>query len=835
MTATPIRRQYLRIKRQHPDALVFFRLGDFYETFDDDARVVAQELEIVLTSRPMGGSERVPLAGVPYHSLETHLARLVSRGYKVAICEQVGDPTGRGPMEREVVRVVTPGTVLEPTMLEGKANNYLAALAPDGDRAGLARIDISTSDFATTQLSLQDALMELERLRPAEVLVAAAGTNEALPLQRLGATITPVSPDWCDPEAAHRALLEHFGVATLEGYGCEHLPLATAAAGAVLRYLQETQKGALRSVVGLATYSCADYMALDAPTRRNLELFQAGRAGTAQGSLLSVLDQTRTPMGGRLLRGWVSQPLVQLAPLEARLDGVEALVRATVARRQVAALLGRVGDLERLVNRVRANLAGPRELLALRRSLEVVPELQAEVAALSTTEGPHPPVDLPAGAVAVCRELAALVERAIEDDPPASLSDGGVIRPGFATELDAVRRAAQDARDYLAGLERGERERTGIKSLKVGYNRVFGYYIEVSNAYRRQVPADYQRKQTLVDAERYFTPELKEYETVILNAQERGGEMEGLIYRQVCGQIAEAAEAVMAVAAALAQIDVLAALAEVAVRNGYVRPALNEGDALRIVGGRHPVVELALEPGAFVPNDVSLSGGEEQILVLTGPNMSGKSTYLRQVALIVLMAQIGSFVPADHATIGLVDRIFTRVGAQDDLATGQSTFMVEMVETANILHHATPRSLIILDEIGRGTSTYDGMAIARAVVEYLHNHPRLGAKTLFATHYHELTELAQLLPRVKNYHFAVAEEEGRAIFLRRLVPGGADKSYGIHVAQLAGLPRPVIGRAQEILAQLGTLAPATGHTRLVRRRSSQAEALRQALRVRSPH
>ena len=582
---------------------------------------------------------------------------------------------------------------------------------------------------------------------------------------------------------------------SLEGYGCAGLPLAIRSAGAIVHYLGETQKPALKQLTGLSTYSTESFMTLDPQTRRNLELFQTFRQDK-EGSLLSVIDLTRTPMGARLLRRWVGQPLLDVAQLNRRLDAVEWFHADTRRRTKVVTILAKIVDLERIINRVRSGIATPREVVALRRSLEASSELRDVIQKEQAGD-----VDWLSQNIDLCRETVDLISKAIADEPPQNLGDG-VIKAGFSPELDSIRVASKDAKSYLANLERVERERTGIKSLKVGYNRVFGYYIEISNANVTQVPDDYIRKQTLANAERYYTPQLKEYESIILNAQERLVELEGTIYRQVLGQVGAAAERILETASAIAQIDVSSSLGEVAVRSGYVRPELSEGNVISISNGRHPVVERMLDGEPFIPNDTYLSNDEVQMVILTGPNMAGKSTYLRQVALIVLMAQIGSFVPADSAKIGIVDRIFTRVGAQDDLATGRSTFMVEMEETANILNHATPRSLLILDEIGRGTSTYDGISIAQAVAEYIHNHPKMGAKTIFATHYHELVELANFLPRVKNFNVAVAEEKGRVIFLRRILPGGADKSYGIHVAQLAGLPRAVVHRAEEVLSSL---------------------------------
>jgi len=791
--STPIRQQYLRIKRRYPQAIVFFRLGDFYETFDDDARLTSRELEIVLTSREMGKGHRVPMAGIPYHALDNYLARLINKGYKVAICEQVTKPgETRGLVEREVIRLVTPGTVVEPGLLDSKTNNYLTSLVLGDDEVGIAYVDITTSEFATTQLSSQRANVELERLKPSEIITAQSSELSGLGLTT---SVTRLDDYLFELEVAQQTMLDHFGVSTPDGFGCGHLPLAIRAAGAIIHYIQETQKGVLGQLTRLSTYSTESFMALDVNTQRNLELFYCSRSGTTGGSLLSIIDLTKTAIGGRLLKRWLGQPLLDITELVKRQDAISWFYDNSMARNQTISLLGEVADLERLINRVRSNIASPRELATLRRSLEVIPRLNR----LLTDDSP---INWLKDKLKPCRDVVELISEAIEAQPPASLDEGNVIKSGLSEELDSLRLASKNAKQYLANLERQERERSGIKSLKVGFNKVFGYYIEVSKSNLPQVPQDYIRKQTLVGGERFFTPELKEYESLILNAQERITELEANIFHRVCRQVATASERILAVADALANIDVFSSLAEVAVRYSYVRPELTTGNEIVISQGRHSVVERSLVEGSFVPNDTYLSNDDAQLIVLTGPNMSGKSTYLRQVALIVLLAQVGSFVPATSATIGAVDRIFTRIGAREDLAAGQSTFMVEMVETANILNNATPRSLIILDEIGRGTSTYDGLSIARAVAEYIHNYPRLGAKTLFATHYHEMVELATFLPRVKNFNVAVAEEGGEVTFLYKIVPGGVDKSYGIHVAKLAGLPKSVVHRAQAVLLEL---------------------------------
>ena len=794
-----IRQQFLKIKQRYPEAILLFRLGDFYEAFDDDAATVSRELEIALTGREMGKGQRYRMAGIPHHALDSYLARLIQKGYKVAICEQLADPKEvKGIVPRDVVRVVTPGTVLEPGILDGKSNNYLAALAPDGDMAGLAYVDVSTGEFAATQLPLSQVPSELARLGPAEVLLSKDASLDP------SYAVTRLDSDCFSADVARERLQRHLGVTTLDGFGLSASPLAAAACGAILRYLEDTQKGILALVQGLRTYSTSAHMVLDAATVRNLELFQAGRLGGSAGSLLSLLDLTKTPMGGRLLRKWLGQPLLDVAEIARRQDMVAWFHADSARRARAQATLAKIGDLERLVTRARSGLAIPREVAALRFGLEAVPAL----------------VDLASGVSSILEikprpEVAELIARALVDDP-TPLGEGGVMRPGFSPEMDRLRTLTTDVRGFLASLEKRERERTGIKSLKVAYNKVFGYYIEVSGANLKSVPQDYIRKQTIAGGERFFTPELKEFEASLLSAQEQMVALETSLFKQVCRQAGEAAPQVLETAAAVATMDVAVTLAEVAARNGYVRPQVDDGPAIDIKGGRHPTVEHALKDAGFVANDTYLCNKDSQLIILTGPNMAGKSTYLRQVALIVLMAQVGSFVPADQARIGVVDRIFTRVGLQDDLVTGQSTFMVEMVETANILNNATPRSLIILDEIGRGTSTYDGLSIARAVAEYIHNHPNLGSKTLFATHYHELVDLAQVLPRCRNYNVAVAEEGGKVAFLHKIVPGGADRSYGIHVAQLAGLPRSVLHRAEEVLGGLeaeGRRLPTRGRRR----------------------
>ncbi|MBK7219354.1 MAG: DNA mismatch repair protein MutS [Candidatus Promineofilum sp.] len=805
-TVTPSRQQYLDVKAQHPDAIVFFRLGDFYETFDGDASLVARELDLVLTSRPQGKGQRTPMAGVPYHAAENYIARLIAKGYKVALCEQMSTELINGLMPREVIRVFTAGTVVEPGMLEAGRNNYLAAVVFEDGRAGLAYADITTGEFATTQLGGRNELLEeLARLSPVELLVVegAEFTHPAIK------TVSPL-PAWrFEFSNARQTLLRHFGVSTLDAFGCEQKPLATRAAGAVLHYLQETQRGSVAQMQRLTTYSTQGFMALSEATRRNLELTDA-LTGAREGTLLYVLNKTITPMGARLLRQRLTRPLLRVAPLNERLDQVEALVNDALLRAELRAALKGLPDLERLTNRVLGGRATPRDVGQVAAGLAAVGRLKTRLAGVAVLADAERRLD-------PCADLAETIGRALPDEPPANLMKSGFIRPGFSAELDGVVNTSAHAREWVASLEPRERERSGIPSLKVGFNKVFGYYIEVTHANTRLVPSDYIRKQTLTNAERYITPELKEYETLILNAEERILQIERRLFSELCQFVGGSGGRLLATAAALAELDVAAALAEVAALNGYVRPVLTDDIALHIENGRHPVVEGALAEGLgagmrrgerFVPNDTHFDDAN-LIQIITGPNMSGKSTYLRQVALITLMAQIGSFVPATAAHIGLVDRIFTRIGAHDELHAGRSTFMVEMVEAAEILNHATHRSLLVLDEIGRGTSTYDGLSLAWAIVEFLHNHPRLKPRTLFATHYHELTGLADLLPDVANFNVAVSEEGGEVTFLHHIVPGGADRSYGIHVAQLAGLPRDVILRANDILRDLERRAPTT--------------------------
>jgi DNA mismatch repair protein MutS len=795
---TPIRQQYLDIKRAHPDEIVFFRLGDFYETFDKDAEIASRELDIILTSRSVSKGARIPMAGIPYHAVESYLARLIDKGYHIAICEQVGDQPIKGLFQRRVVRIVTPGTIMEDSLLPGDTNNYLTSIVIQEKQTasaasvpvGLAHADITTGEFAVTELYPESLRAELVRLRPREIILSSDLKFDPVNLGHL----SPM-PAWrFEVGRCEETLLQHFKTLTLDGFGLKGHRSAVQAAGVIIQYIQETQPEALSLLNNLRYYNLNEFMSLDAATRRNLEI-EATLSGEKEGSLLGVLDCTHTPMGKRLIHQWINQPLVNLEMITKRQEAVHFLYKDGVLRAEVRASLKSLTDLERLANRILAGGALPRDLLALRENLSQIPSILELFKSHESNDNNL------VNSLDPCIDELKLLENSISEDPPATLQSTGYIRPGYSEELDSIIKASTGARDWIANLESVERKRTGIRTLKVGYNKVFGYFLEISRGASSNAPDNYIRKQTLVNAERYITPELKEYETIVLNAEERIREVELRLFKEICTTLGKSIHRLLKSARSLAELDVLASLAEVAALNKYTKPTLHEGNQLDIREGRHPVVEQTIRGSRFIPNDLILETGEI-IRVITGPNMSGKSTYLRQAALIVLLAQIGSFVPAESANIGLVDRIFTRIGAQDEIHAGQSTFMVEMIEAASILHNATQRSLLILDEIGRGTSTYDGVSIAWAVVEYIHNHPRLRAKTLFATHYHELTQLAELLPGVRNYNVSVAESGDEIVFLHKIISGGADKSYGIHVAQLAGLPAPVVSRAREILYEL---------------------------------
>jgi DNA mismatch repair protein MutS len=798
---TPMLRQYVQLKEERPDVILLMRVGDFYEAYGEDAETIARELEITLTGREVQGlAERYPMAGVPFHALDRYLARLVKKGFKVAVCDQVEDPKfAKGLVKRKVTRVVTPGTLVEDALLDAKSNNYLVAALGGEPVAGVGVVDVSTGEFLVTEIpadaGLAKVVEEVARLCPAECLVP-EGMDELADAIRdaCPATITRVGKRDL-PRSAREALLGHFGTSPLRGFGCDDYTAGLDAAAMLLAYLQSTHMGAVAHIRTLATYSTEDAMVLDAPARRNLEL-TAGLADGAKGkSLLTVLDATQTAMGGRLLKKWLDAPLLSVERIHQRLDAVEAFHDSPLERGDVRDTLRGVSDIERLMARVSTGTANARDLVALRVSLEKVPEVAARAAQIESE-----------GVRALCAELDGLPEltgllaRAVTDEPPISLREGGLIRDGFDAELDELREISRGGKSWIATMETQEREKTGIKSLKVGYNSVFGYYIEVSRPNLPSVPASYIRKQTTATGERFITPELKEMEAKVLGAEEKITAREYDLFCQVRDAVSERfAGAVLRVAQSVARLDVVAALAEVAQNNRYVRPVVDDGAVVEIKGGRHPVVEKLAGSSVFIPNDTLLDNGPNQLHVITGPNSSGKSTVLRQVALITLLAQVGSFVPADFARIGLVDRIFTRVGAHDDLAAGQSTFMVEMTETADILNNATERSLVILDEIGRGTSTYDGVSIAWAVAEYL---AQRGCKTLFATHYHLLNDLEKSLASVRNFRIAVKETGDRIVFLRKIVAGGTDKSYGVQVARMAGLPPEVIGRAQEVLREL---------------------------------
>ncbi len=792
--STPLRRQYLEIKRRYPGMILLFQIGDFYETFDEDAQALARELGVALTRKWFGKGNVHPLAGIPVRSLESHLAKLISRGHKVAICDQV-TPPGKGLVEREVTRIITPGTVIEPGLLEGRTNNYLASFVAGERAAGLAYVDVSTGEFAATELEREQALAELERLAPAELIVARGAAAPAVEAPSL----TRIADEQTQFAVARRALLEHFEAQSLAAYGIAEQPLAVQAAGAIVAYLRDTQPDALQNLTRLQSYGADHFMRLDPQTMRNLEIFQGWdfTGGVPTGSLTATIDLTQTPMGGRLLRKWLRHPLLDLHELRARQDAVEWFVRREAVREKLREAMTPVLDIERLLGRIRRRLAVPAEIVALAHSLRNIPQLRAALAGKGN-DRTKVPAEFSAPLEA-CDDLVDFASRAVTERPPSDFERGGIIRAGFSAELDELRAALSGGKDFLAKFETRERERTGIRSLKVGYNKVFGYYIEITKPNLCLAPGDYIRKQTLTNAERFFTLELKEHESLIANAKERILELEVSLYRQVCDEISRHHERISKVAAGIARLDLFSSLAEAAARFGYTRPELDEGDELVIVKGRHPMIEQRLEARQFVANDTKLASRGTQIMLLTAPNMAGKSVYLRQVALIVLLAQIGSFVPAESARIGITDRIFTRVGLTDYTLQGHSSFMVEMIETAAILNHATPRSLVLLDEVGRGTSTADGLSIARSVIEYLHNHPQVCAKTLFATHYHELTDAADYLPRVKNFHLAVKETKGRVQYLHRVEPGRAEKSFGIHVAMIAGMPKPVIHRAQALL------------------------------------
>ncbi|MGA2074049.1 MAG: DNA mismatch repair protein MutS [Terriglobia bacterium] len=802
--STPLMRQYSAIKERHPNALLLFRLGDFYELFFEDAVVASKELQITLTSRNKEKGVAIPMCGVPYHAAEGYIAKLVRRGFRVAICDQMEDPRFATKLvKREVTRVVTPGTAIDSQILEPRENNYLAALAERDGGVGVAFVDLSTGDFRATEFSGPEAASrlqeELERMRPSELLVASRPTSpvDARPVPLASLTQTPLE-DWVFAEEyGARLLRDHFRVATLAGYGLDGHALAVAAAGAALHYVRETQRGSLSHLDGIRFYQQQDSLILDPATMRNLELVEPAFGESRASTLLGILDECVTSLGARKLKAWLLRPSLDRAELEARLDVVEELLKSTIEREELRRAMGGVQDLERLLSKVTLETAHARDLLALKQSFQALPLLRTYLNHFQSARLKKLWENLDELA-----DVRDLLEKAIHPEPPVLLSEGGLIRPGYNAELDELRGLSQNSKQLLAQIEARERERTGIASLKVRFNSIFGYYIEVSKSNLHLAPADYERKQTLVNAERFTTPELKELEAKILDAEEKSRTLERDLFLAARRQVANEARRIRQTAAVLAELDVLACFAHLAAERHYHRPEFSPDGELVIERGRHPVVERLNEEGQsgkFIPNDLYMNAGTDLILIITGPNMGGKSTYLRQAALIALVAQMGSFVPATRARLPIFDRIFTRIGASDNLARGRSTFMVEMTEAATILNTATPRSLVLLDEVGRGTATFDGLAIAWAVVEHLQTHTR--AKTLFATHYHELTELGDLLPGVRNYHVSVRESGSNIVFLRKVEQGSADKSYGIEVARLAGLPSKVIARAREILSR----------------------------------
>lgn len=802
---TPMMKQYMQTKEEYKDCILFYRLGDFYEMFFDDALTASKELEITLTGKNCGLEERAPMCGIPYHAVDSYLNRLVSKGYKVAICEQVEDPkTAKGIVKREVIRVVTPGTNLDTQGLDETKNNYIMCIVYMADRYGLSVADVTTGEYLVTELDSQTKLMdELYKFMPSEIVCNEAFYMSGLDLDdlknRLHMAIYSLEAWYFDDALCRETLQEHFKVASLEGIGLSDYECGMIASGALLKYLEETQKNSLSHMSRLTRYATGNYMVLDSATRRNLELVETLREKQKRGSLLWVLDKTKTAMGARTLRKYVEQPLIDKKSIVKRLDAVAELKDNAICREEIREYLNPVYDLERLVGKITYQSANPRDLIAFQSSLSILPSVKCilkdmESDLLKEIYEELDPLE----------ELCDLVGRAIQEEPPLAMKEGGIIKDGYNEEVDRLRKAKSEGKNWLADLETKEREKTGIKNLRIRYNKVFGYYLEVTNSFKDLVPDYYTRKQTLANAERYIIPELKELEDTILGAEDKLCALEYELYCEVRNTIAAELTRIQRTAKAVAKLDVIASLALVAERNNYVRPKINEKGVIDIRDGRHPVVEKMIPNDMFIANDTYLDDKKQRISIITGPNMAGKSTYMRQAALIVLMAQLGSFVPASSANIGLVDRIFTRVGASDDLASGQSTFMVEMNEVANILRNATSKSLLILDEIGRGTSTFDGLSIAWAVVEYISNSKLLGAKTLFATHYHELTELEGKISNVNNYCIAVKEKGDDIVFLRKIVKGGADKSYGIQVAKLAGVPDPVINRAKEIVEELVT-------------------------------
>ena len=800
---TPMMQQYVKTKESYKDCILFYRLGDFYEMFYEDALIASKVLEITLTGKDCGQEERAPMCGVPYHAVDNYLNKLVSQGYKVAICEQVEDPkTAKGIVKREVIRVVTPGTNLNTQALDETKNNYLMCIVYVADGYGVSMADITTGDYFVTEIETDKKLLdEIVKFSPTEIICNQSFSVSGIDLEdmkeRLGITIYSLDDWYFDDELCKQALKKHFNVSTLDGIGLTSYDSGTIAAGALLQYLTETQKTSLDNLTSLKPYITTKYMTLDSSTRRNLELCETLREKQKKGSLLWVLDKTKTAMGARMMRSFIEQPLISKEEINERLDAVAELNKNAISREEIREYLNPVYDLERLISKISYKSANPRDLLAFKSSLSMLPHIKYLLQSMSSKALKEAGENMD-----TLDDLYDLVERSIVEEPPIAIREGGIIKEGFHEEIDRLKHAKTEGKTWLAELEAKEREKTGIKNLKIKYNKIFGYYLEVTNSYKELVPDYFTRKQTLANAERYITPELKELEDMILGAEEKLYALEYDLFCQIRDQIGSQVVRIQKTAKEIARLDVFASFSLVSQRNGYVRPKLNEKGVIDIKNGRHPVVEQMIQNDMFVANDTYLDNGNNRVSIITGPNMAGKSTYMRQTALIVLMAQIGCFVPAESAKIDIVDRIFTRVGASDDLASGQSTFMVEMTEVANILRNATSNSLLILDEIGRGTSTFDGLSIAWAVVEHISNPKVLGAKTLFATHYHELTELEGKLNGVNNYCIAVKEQGDHIVFLRKIIKGGADKSYGIQVAKLAGVPDSVIQRAKELVEEL---------------------------------
>ncbi len=828
---TPLMRQYLDIKEKHPGTILLFRVGDFYETFSEDAILISGELGITLTKRNNGG-DQTPLAGFPYHSLDTYLPKLVKRGFRVAICEQTENPeeakkAGKKIVNREVTEITTPGVTMSDKLLDHKRNNYIASIFRAGGTAGIAFSDISTGEFALSQVSKTELDSLLQALQPSEILLQKKFKNN-LPDHLSMYNITFID-DWVyEGNYGYKLLVDHFKTHSLKGFGVEELEIAHTAAGSLLHYMQETQKSSLAHLRRLYAYESSDYMSLDGSTKRNLELTASMQEGGTEGTLVSIMDDTITAMGGRLLRKWIMRPLKKVNEIEKRLDAVDWLFHQHGRRAELREEMEQIGDIERLISRISVGRTNARDLKQLQLSLAQIPRVKIQI---SNTDSPL--ISALNGNLKLLLDVQDRISSALVEEPPASIRDGGMIADGFNKNLDELRDIARDGKKYIARIKDQLAKESGIPSLKIGYNKVFGYYIEITNTHKDKVPEHFIRKQTLVNSERYITPELKEVEEKVLSAEDKSKMLEGELFEELRQYVAEFADDVQQIAQALAVLDCIQSFAEVAFRNSYVRPEIDTADIIDVKKGRHPVVEKTLPAGEpFIPNDIYLDNSEHQILIITGPNMAGKSIILRQTGLLVLMAQLGSFVPAEKAKIGLVDKIFTRVGASDNLAAGESTFLVEMNEAANILNNATPKSLILLDEVGRGTSTFDGLSIAWALSEYLHNQPEVAAKTLFATHYHELNELESRYERIKNFNVQVKEHDGKIIFLRKMVRGGADHSYGIQVANMAGLPKVVIQRAKEILSNLESHSLDVSHegNGAVKQSASKKDAARKAVR-----